>query len=139
MPLRPFPVQHIVGPAAPPATHYDKWVIVIYDPFAKVRTLLVSMPWVGLVFDEAHYLQNHTSSRSRHAREIVSGASDAVVATHPRQARDMVTMQPAHYASLLRVDQTPLLATPPQHDPRYLVAGQVMTRDLAVYEQHALE
>jgi hypothetical protein len=47
-------------------------------------------------------------------------------------------MQPAHYASLLRVDQTPLRATPPQHDPRYPVAGQVMTRDLAVYEQHAL-
>ena len=36
-------------------------------------------------------------------------------------------MQPAHYAALLRVDQTPLQTAPPQCDPRYVVAGDVMT------------
>ena len=74
-----------------------------------------------------------------HAQDFTIWHRDAVVATHPRQARHAVAMQPAHYASLLRVDQTPLLAAPPQYDPRYPVAGEVMTRDLAVYEQHAAE
>jgi SWI/SNF-related matrix-associated actin-dependent regulator 1 of chromatin subfamily A len=32
-----------------------------------------------MVFDEAHYLKNHTSQRSRHARELVAAAPDAVV------------------------------------------------------------
>ena len=74
-----------------------------------------------------------------HAQDFTIWHRDTVVATHPRQARHQVAMQPAHYAGLLRVDQTPLLAAPPQYDPRYPVAGQVMTRDLAVYEQYAAE
>jgi len=72
-----------------------------------------------------------------HANAFTIWHRDVVVATHPRHARHQVAMQPAHYAGLLRVDQTPLLAAPPQYDPRYPVAGDVMTRDLAVYEQHA--
>ena len=74
-----------------------------------------------------------------HATDFTIWHRDTLVATHPRQARHHVAMQPAHYAGLLRVDQTPLLAAPPQYDPRYPVAGEVMTRDLAVYEQHAAE
>jgi hypothetical protein len=72
-----------------------------------------------------------------HAQDFTIWHRDAVVATHSRQARHQVAMQPAHYAGLLRVDQTPLLAAPPQYDPRYPVAGDVMTRDLRVYETHA--
>jgi transposase len=79
-----------------------------------------------------------TVTVKEHGQDFTIWHREAIVATHPRQARHTVTMQPAHYASLLRVDQTPLLATPPHHDPRYPMAGQVMTRDLAVYEQHAL-
>ncbi len=74
-----------------------------------------------------------------HAQDFTIWHRDALVATHARQARHQVAMHPAHYASLLRVDQTPLLAVPPQYDPRYPVAGDVMTRDLAVYEQYATE
>ena len=33
------------------------------------------MPWAALVFDEAHYLKNHTSARSRIARELTSAAT----------------------------------------------------------------
>ncbi len=29
------------------------------------------VPWAGIVFDEAHYLKNHTSARSRVARQLV--------------------------------------------------------------------
>ena len=46
-------------------------------------------------------------------------------------------VEPAHYAGLLRVDQTPLAVAPPRHDPRYVGHGEVAVRDLAVYEQHA--
>ena len=74
-----------------------------------------------------------------HAQDFTIWHRDAVVATHTRQARHQVVMQPAHYAGLLRVDQTPLQAAPPQYDPRYPVAGDVMTRDLRVYETHAAE
>lgn len=58
------------------------------------------------------------------------------MATHARQARHQVVMAPAHYAGLLRVDRTPLAATPP-HDPRYVTHGDVAIRDLRIYEQHA--
>ena len=38
------------------------------------------MPWAGLVFDEAHYLKNHTSARSKLARQL-AGQRDAAIAT----------------------------------------------------------
>ena len=38
-------------------------------------TPIGAVPWAGLVFDEAHYLKNHTSARSKVAREIASGAA----------------------------------------------------------------
>lgn len=76
---------------------------------------------------------------TENAQDFTIWRRDAVVATHPRQARHQAVMAPAHYAGLLRVDQTPLLAAPPQYDPRYPVAGEVRARDLAVYEQHAAE
>ena len=36
------------------------------------------MPWAALVFDEAHYLKNHTSTRSKHARQLTATAATAV-------------------------------------------------------------
>src|SRR5690606_10817643 len=37
---------------------------------------LVRVPWAGLIFDEAHYIKNHRSQRSRHARRLVDAASE---------------------------------------------------------------
>jgi len=79
MVARPQDTVHIVGPAAPPGSGYAGWVIVNYDLLAKVSAGLAALPWAGLVFDEAHYLKNHTSARSRQARELISGAPDVVV------------------------------------------------------------
>lgn len=59
---------------------------------------------------------------------------DTVVATHARAPRHTVVMEPSRYAGLLRVGRTRRSAQPPQHDPRYPVQGEVMVRDLAVYE-----
>ena len=47
-----------------------EWVIVNYDILGKHLETLGTVPWAGLVFDEAHYLKNHRSARSRLARQI---------------------------------------------------------------------
>ena len=42
---------------------------------------LERVPWAALVFDEAHYLKNHTSTRSKHARQLTATAAAAVRAS----------------------------------------------------------
>ena len=54
-------------------------MIVNYDVLAKHTDALETHEWTGLVFDEAHYLKNHTSQRSRLARQLVAAAPDAVL------------------------------------------------------------
>jgi SWI/SNF-related matrix-associated actin-dependent regulator 1 of chromatin subfamily A len=73
-------VQLIEGtkPAAPDA----EWVVVNYDILGKHVGTLGAVPWAGLVFDEAHYLKNHTSARSRLARQLADRA-DAVSPRDP--------------------------------------------------------
>ena len=51
-----------------------EWVIVNYDILSKHMDTLVRVPWAGLVFDEAHYLKNHTSARSKLARQLADQA-----------------------------------------------------------------
>jgi SWI/SNF-related matrix-associated actin-dependent regulator 1 of chromatin subfamily A len=58
--------------AAPPAEH--EWVIVNYDILGKHIAALGGARWAGLVFDEAHYLKNHRSVRSRLARQLADRA-----------------------------------------------------------------
>src|SRR5215213_1495423 len=76
---RPHDAVHVVGPADPPAVGYSGWVVVNYDLLSRVDALLEDLPWTGIVFDEAHYLKNHTSQRSKIARELVAAAPDAVL------------------------------------------------------------
>jgi SWI/SNF-related matrix-associated actin-dependent regulator 1 of chromatin subfamily A len=52
-----------------------RWVIVNYDILARHVEELSAVPWSALIFDEAHYLKNHTSTRSRMARELANAAS----------------------------------------------------------------
>ena len=47
-------------------------MIVNYDLLAKHMDTLGRVPWAGLVFDEAHYLKNHTSARSKLARQLAA-------------------------------------------------------------------
>jgi SWI/SNF-related matrix-associated actin-dependent regulator 1 of chromatin subfamily A len=51
-----------------------EWVIVNYDILSKHMETLTRVPWAGLVFDEAHYLKNHTSARSKLARQLADQA-----------------------------------------------------------------
>nr|NIP98650.1 hypothetical protein [Akkermansiaceae bacterium] len=56
------------------------WAIVNYDLLGKRITELNALSWKGIVFDEAHYLKNYRSQRSRHARSLaLEGGSDPVV------------------------------------------------------------
>jgi SWI/SNF-related matrix-associated actin-dependent regulator 1 of chromatin subfamily A len=57
--------------AAGAKTH---WVIVNYDVLARHVDALAGVRWAGLVFDEAHYLKNHRSARSRLARQLADRA-----------------------------------------------------------------
>ena len=51
-----------------------EWVIVNYDLLSKHIDVLNRVQWAGLVFDEAHYLKNHTSARSKLARQLADQA-----------------------------------------------------------------
>src|SRR5262245_17930554 len=64
-------------PVAPTAA----WVVVNYDILGRHLEALERVPWAALVFDEAHYLKNHTSARSRLARDLTAHA--AARAAHP--------------------------------------------------------
>ena len=56
------------------------WVIINYDLLGKRVKTLAAIPWAGLIFDEAHYLKNHTSQRSQLARELaLDNGRDPVV------------------------------------------------------------
>ena len=52
-----------------------QWVIVNYDILGHHAETLHDVPWAALVFDEAHYLKNHTSARSKLARALTTQAS----------------------------------------------------------------
>jgi SWI/SNF-related matrix-associated actin-dependent regulator 1 of chromatin subfamily A len=108
---RPGSAIHIVGPDAPPvprnaatnrnaavspATGPDAegetspgirtgsgcWVVVNYDILKTHLDALLAHDWAGIVFDEAHYVKNHTSQRSRLGRRLVEreGKDPAIVA-----------------------------------------------------------
>jgi SNF2 family DNA or RNA helicase len=77
--VHPKDPVHIVGPNAVPAPAWRGWVIVNYDLLSQNVDALRQLPWEGLVFDEAHYLKNHTSQRSRVARQLVEVATGAAV------------------------------------------------------------
>jgi SWI/SNF-related matrix-associated actin-dependent regulator 1 of chromatin subfamily A len=67
----PEPKCAIVGPAEMPPEDFDGWVVLNYDILDKHLAELLSRGWSGIVFDEAHYLKNYRSKRSRAALRLV--------------------------------------------------------------------
>ena len=51
------------------------WVVLNYDILGRHREALEHRDWAALVFDEAHYLKNHTSARSKLARGLTDSVS----------------------------------------------------------------
>ena len=75
----------LVSPDAPtlivdgtsPVSPAAEWVIINYDILARHVDDLLTVPWAALVFDEAHYLKNHTSARSKLSRQLTATAAAA--------------------------------------------------------------
>ena len=57
-----------------------------------------------------------------------------LVARHLKAVRHSVLMEPAHYAGLLRVNREAALPPAPRFNPNFSRLGEVMVRDLALYE-----
>jgi SWI/SNF-related matrix-associated actin-dependent regulator 1 of chromatin subfamily A len=94
------------APIAPTAS----WVIVNYDILGRHRDALQQVTWAALVFDEAHYLKNHTSARSKLAREIAARA--AAKAAQPLNVQLLtgtpLTSRPRDLFVLLQLVEHPL-------------------------------
>ena len=60
-----------------PAALTARWTIVNYDILGRHTAALEGVSWAALVFDEAHYLKNHTSARSKLARQLTTHAETA--------------------------------------------------------------
>ena len=58
-----------------PVSPTAEWVILNYDIIGRHIDSLERVPWAALVFDEAHYLKNHTSARSKLARQLTASAA----------------------------------------------------------------
>ena len=69
-------VQVVVvgGPTSVPELGFSGWVVINYDILKRNFEQLSRLPFTGIVFDEAHYLKNHTSQRSRTAKKILQAA-----------------------------------------------------------------
>lgn len=56
------------------------WTVINYDLLSRYVEELTRTAWQALIFDEAHYLKNYQSTRSRMARRLVAAApEDAAV------------------------------------------------------------
>src|SRR5690606_23073058 len=77
--VRPHDDIKVIGPGAPPVAGFAGWVVVNYDILKAHMDTLAEMPWAGFIFDEAHYLKNHRTQRSRLARQLTEEAPDAVM------------------------------------------------------------
>ncbi|MEJ2547969.1 MAG: DEAD/DEAH box helicase, partial [Gemmatimonadota bacterium] len=56
-----------------------EWTVINYDILTRHEARLAAVPWRGVIVDEAHYLKNQKSKRSRSARKLVDGLRDPVV------------------------------------------------------------
>jgi len=74
------------APAAPAA----EWVVINYDILGRHLDALLRVRWQALVFDEAHYLKNHTSARCKLARQLTAAAA----AAQPTLAVQLLTGTP---------------------------------------------
>ena len=63
-----------------PDAGYHSWMVINYDILKKHLPDLKHHAFTGIVFDEAHYLKNYTSQRSKAAQALISRTnSDPVV------------------------------------------------------------
>ena len=96
----------IVGPNPLPPNDFQDWVIINYEILGKHLEGLLAVEWKGVVFDEAHYLKNHQSQRSRNAAKLVKAIQHEPV-VHALTGTPM-TNRPRDLFPLLRLMNHPL-------------------------------
>ena len=96
----------IVGPGPLPPIDYSGWIIVNYEILGKHLEKLLAFDWKGVVFDEAHYLKNYQSQRSRNASKLVKEIKRDLV-VHALTGTPM-TSRPRDLFPLLQILDHPL-------------------------------
>ena len=96
----------IVGPGPLPPIDYSGWIIVNYEILGKNLDKLLAFDWKGVVFDEAHYLKNYQSQRSRNASKLVKEIKRDLV-VHALTGTPM-TSRPRDLFPLLQILNHPL-------------------------------
>ena len=100
----------IVGPGPLPSTTHivegQDWVIINYEILGKHLERLLEFEWKGVVFDEAHYLKNHQSQRSRNATKLVKAIQHQPI-VHALTGTPM-TNRPRDLFPILRLVDHPL-------------------------------
>lgn len=96
----------IVGPTPLPPNDFQDWVIINYELLGKHLEELFAFEWKGIVFDEAHYLKNHRSQRSRNAAKLVQAIQHEPI-VHALTGTPM-TNRPRDLFPLLRLMNHPL-------------------------------
>jgi SWI/SNF-related matrix-associated actin-dependent regulator of chromatin subfamily A-like protein 1 len=97
---------HVIEKGSGPSSE-DEWVIVNYDVLSRHMEALGGIRWAGLVFDEAHYLKNHTSLRSRMARQLADRAKAHAPAVYLLTGTPL-TSRPRDLFVLLQLVEHPL-------------------------------
>ena len=96
----------IVGPIPLPSPDFQDWVIINYEILGKNLNQLLALDWKGVVFDEAHYLKNHRSQRSRNGTKLVASIENNPV-VHALTGTPM-TSRPRDLFPLLQILDHPL-------------------------------
>ena len=96
----------IVGPGPLPSPDFQDWVIINYEILGKNLDQLLTFDWKGVVFDEAHYLKNYQSQRSKNASKLVKEIADEPV-VHALTGTPM-TNRPRDLFPLLQILNHPL-------------------------------
>src|SRR4029453_3161344 len=73
-----------------PVSPAAEWIVINYEILGRHVENLLRVPWTALVFDEAHYLKNHPSARSKLARQLTMAAA----AARPALAVQLLTGTP---------------------------------------------
>lgn len=125
-PIERFARERLTPLGNRPAYRYERVRLrrVASDALVAVEAARYSVPveYVGLMV-----------SVQESAEHFEFFHQDKLVARHLKAARHTVIMDPTHYAGLLRVGTRPPLAAP-RFDPHFAQLGEVMVRDLALYE-----
>ena len=96
----------IVGPKPLPSVDSQGWVIINYEILGKNLDKLLEFDWKGVVFDEAHYLKNYQSQRSRNGAKLVESIENNPV-VHALTGTPM-TSRPRDLFPLLQILNHPL-------------------------------